>query len=115
MAFELKPGSGTLFKNDKDGNDARPDYRGEIKLESGETLRLAAWIKEGQKGKFMSLKIDQPREQSREQSFSGGRADRVSGGGGSGGYSESTRGGHREEYDLNDDIPFVRQAVHGEI
>lgn len=78
MAFELKDGSGTLFRNDKDGNDKRPDYRGELKLLNGETIKLAGWIKEGAKGKFLSLSVDKPREQS-DAAFPGSRDEGVAG------------------------------------
>jgi hypothetical protein len=54
MAFELKEGGGSLFKNDKEGNENRPDYRGEI-LVGGKLYWLSAWVKEGRKGKFFSL------------------------------------------------------------
>lgn len=54
MAYEPRDMSGNLFKNDKGGNDKRPDYRGDICI-NGEVYELAAWIKEGNKGKFMSL------------------------------------------------------------
>ena len=49
-----------LFKNDKDGNEARPDYTGKLTDESGKEWRIAAWIKDGAKGKFMSGKISEP-------------------------------------------------------
>jgi hypothetical protein len=52
--FELKEGQGSLFKNDKGDNPKRPDYRGELNIE-GTVYELAAWIKEGKKGKFMSM------------------------------------------------------------
>lgn len=95
MAFELREGQGTLFKNDKDGNEKRPDYRGELKLLSGETVKLAGWIKQGAKGSFLSISIDKPREQSGGgDDFRGQGSGGVSGGGGSAGYN------------LNDDIPF---------
>lgn len=57
MAFELKDGQGTLFRNDKEGNEARPDYRGEVKL-SGTVYRVSGWLKEGKNGKWMSLSVD---------------------------------------------------------
>lgn len=60
MAYEPKDGSGSLFKNDKGDNPNRPDYRGDIMIE-GVVYSLSAWIKEGQKGKFMSLSA-QPKE-----------------------------------------------------
>jgi hypothetical protein len=54
MAYEPKDGSGVLFKNDKEGNESRPDYKGNI-LINGVEYELASWIKDGKKGKFMSL------------------------------------------------------------
>ena len=52
--YQQKDGQGALFKNDKGGNEARPDYRGSVTI-NGTEYELAAWIKDGQKGKFMSL------------------------------------------------------------
>jgi len=49
--------SGVLFKNDKEGNEKRPDYKGSIQIE-GVEYWLSAWIKDGKKGKFMSLKAE---------------------------------------------------------
>ena len=54
MSFEKREGSGALFKNDKEGVEARPDYRGDI-LVDGVEYWLSGWIKEGKNGKFMSL------------------------------------------------------------
>lgn len=54
MSYEPKDGSGALFRNDKGDNPSRPDYRGDIRID-GTDYELAAWIKEGKKGKFMSL------------------------------------------------------------
>jgi len=48
-----------LFKNDKEGNEARPDYTGLLTDETGKEWRIAAWIKDGQKGKFMAGKISE--------------------------------------------------------
>ena len=48
--------SGVLFKNDKEGNEARPDYTGKINV-GGVEKRLAAWLKDGAKGKFLSLRV----------------------------------------------------------
>lgn len=48
---------GVLFRNDKGGNEKRPDYTGEINVD-GKELRLAAWLRESKKGtKFLSLSV----------------------------------------------------------
>lgn len=54
MAFEHKPGSFSLFKNNKGDNPKRPDYSGEGKDMAGNPIEVAAWLKDGGKGKFMS-------------------------------------------------------------
>lgn len=59
MAYEQKDNSGALFKNDKDGNESRPDYRGDC-LVNGVKWEMSAWIKEGKSGKFMSLAFKEP-------------------------------------------------------
>ena len=62
MAYEPKDGSGALFKNDKGDNPNRPDYRGDAMV-NGELVQISAWIKEGQKGKFMSLSFQAKEQQ----------------------------------------------------
>lgn len=57
--FEQRDLSGVLFKNDKKGNEKAPDYTGDC-LIAGSKLRISAWIKEGAKGKFMSLAFSEP-------------------------------------------------------
>jgi hypothetical protein len=57
MAYELKDGQGSLFINDKDGNDKRPDRRGELNI-GGTIYKLSGWIKEGSKGPWLSLKAE---------------------------------------------------------
>ena len=54
MSYEHKPGSFSLFKNDKKGNEKAPDYRGPGKGLDGSEIEVAAWLKDGAKGKFMS-------------------------------------------------------------
>lgn len=49
---------GVLFKNDKKGNEKAPDYTGKMNV-GGKEMRLAAWIREGAKGKFMSLSLSE--------------------------------------------------------
>lgn len=51
---------GVLFKNDRKNSDSQPDYKGSINV-GGVEYWLSAWIKEGAKGKFMSLSVN-PKE-----------------------------------------------------
>jgi uncharacterized protein (DUF736 family) len=52
---------GSLFKNDKEGNESRPDYTGTCQI-GGVEYRMAAWLKEAASGKkYMSFKFD-PKE-----------------------------------------------------
>ena len=60
--------SGILTKNDKQGNESRPDYRGSINVD-GVDYWISAWIKTGRDGtklagqKYMSLRV-QPKDAS---------------------------------------------------
>jgi len=50
---------GILFKNDYKENDNHPDYKGKINVD-GKEKELAAWVKKGKKGKFLSLSVSEP-------------------------------------------------------
>ena len=54
MAYEHKPGTFALFKNDKGDNPKRPDYRGDGMDLEGNAIEVSAWLRDGNKGKFMS-------------------------------------------------------------
>lgn len=54
--------TGVLFKNDKGDNEKRPDYKGSAEIE-GVQYWVSAWIKEGAKGKFMSMKYERKEAQ----------------------------------------------------
>ena len=56
MAYELRDGSGSLFKNDKRTKDTQPEYRGDCKID-GQEYWISGWIKPGANGKFFSLAI----------------------------------------------------------
>lgn len=45
---------GILFKNERKEDKRHPDYKGSAEVD-GVGYWIAAWIKEGKKGKFMSL------------------------------------------------------------
>lgn len=63
MAYELREGQGSLFKNDHKTKDSHPGARGEA-LIGGVLYEVSAWTKEGRKGRFQSLafKVKQPRQ-----------------------------------------------------
>jgi hypothetical protein len=47
---------GALFKNDRKEKDTHPDYKGSLNV-NGVEYWVSSWIKDGQRGKFMSLSI----------------------------------------------------------
>lgn len=51
--------TGALFKNDKDGNEKRPDYRGQCEINRVQYW-VSGWILEAKNGgaKFMSLRFE---------------------------------------------------------
>lgn len=65
MAYQLKEGQGSLFRNENRSSDKAPNARGEI-LIGGVLYELASWTKEGRKGKFQSLTA-KPKEQRTER------------------------------------------------
>jgi hypothetical protein len=77
MAYEQKPNTGAIFKNDKKGNEKAPDYKGSINVE-GEDLDIALWLTESKKGeKFFSVKIQEKRkpEPKPEKTLTEGKED----------------------------------------
>lgn len=54
---------GVLFKNDKQGNEKRPDYRGSCVIDNVD-FNVSGWIKESKKSgdKYMSLKFEKKGE-----------------------------------------------------
>lgn len=61
MAYELKEGQGSLFRNERKEKDSHPSARGEA-LIGGVLYEIASWTKEGRKGKFQSLSF-KPKQQ----------------------------------------------------
>jgi hypothetical protein len=56
MAYQQRDNSGNLFKSREKKTDKHPDYSGEIMV-AGTLYRIAAWLKDGKSGKFMSLAV----------------------------------------------------------
>lgn len=57
--YENKPGSGAIFKNNKQ-NEKQPDYRGTIYDLSGKECSISLWLKTSEKGtKYFSVSIQE--------------------------------------------------------
>lgn len=56
--FVPKDMSGQLFRNDRKETDSHPDHRGSCVVE-GVEYWISAWVNEGKKGKYFSLKFQE--------------------------------------------------------
>lgn len=76
MAYEQRDNSGSVFVNDRKEKETHPDRTGTAMI-GGVMYYVSGWIKEGQKGKFMSLafkpKDDQPQRAGNRQDIPAGR------------------------------------------
>jgi len=61
MAYEAKPGTFSLFKNQNKQKETHPDYSGDGKDLDGNEIYVSAWLKDGKNGKFMSCSF-KPKE-----------------------------------------------------
>jgi hypothetical protein len=62
MAYEQRPNTGSLFKNDRKESDTHPDYKGSGLIDGLGECWLDAWINTTKDGtKYMSLKF-KPKE-----------------------------------------------------
>ena len=67
MAYEHKPGQGTLGKAKQKTKDTSPDLTGKIKLMDGQEYWISAWVKKSSNGgEFYSLAIGQPVQPAQE-------------------------------------------------
>ena len=57
--METREKSGILFKEQEKKSDRSPDYTGRATI-AGMDYRIAAWIKEGGRGRFLSLAFSIP-------------------------------------------------------
>ena len=98
MAYERKHGDIAVFKNDKQGNENRPDYTGNGLDLDGNEIRIALWLKDGRNGKFMAGNIQRPREQGgRDNSPARSYGDTA---------SPTQQEAQSQGFDLDDSIPF---------
>lgn len=51
--------TGRLFKNTRKTKDNQPDYTGDFTDANGVKMRVAAWLKDGRDGKYMSFKVSE--------------------------------------------------------
>jgi hypothetical protein len=56
--FQHRDGSGQLFRNDRAETEKHPTHKGAFLL-NGVTYEIAAWVKEGKRGQFFSLKVQE--------------------------------------------------------
>jgi len=57
--MENKLNTGVLFKNTNKKADNHPDYKGKGNA-NGKEIDIAAWVKQGKNGSFMSLSFSEP-------------------------------------------------------
>jgi len=65
MAYENKPNTGAMFKNENKTTDKHPDYTGVYYNEKAEKMSAAMWLNESGKGvKYFSFQASEWREKS---------------------------------------------------
>jgi len=58
MAYEMRPGQGSLFRNDKKTTDKHPNLKGKVMLPNGEVRWVSAWTKKTSAGEtWISLSL----------------------------------------------------------
>lgn len=95
MAYEMRAGQGSLFKNKKKTTDKHPNLNGKVMLPNGEVRWVSGWTKKTESGDaWISLSI----------------GDVVQGQGGGmpplDAHNEAKGNGYAPVTDLDDDIPF---------
>lgn len=74
MAYEMKPSSGSLFKNDRKEKETHPDYKGKVMLPNGEVRWLSGWRKQTSAGDgWLSLSIGDLVQQAGGSNYGGGQ------------------------------------------
>jgi uncharacterized protein (DUF736 family) len=93
MAYEMRAGSGSLFKNENKTSERHPDYKGKVMLPDGQVRWLSGWKKQTSAGDtWLSLAIGDPVQ--------------AAGGGGQPMTPHSEAKGNAFVSNADDDIPF---------
>ena len=69
MAYEKKDGDISIFANDKQGNDKRPDFKGSALID-GKEYDVALWTRQSQTGKKYisgSIKLKQEKQEAKSE------------------------------------------------
>jgi len=69
MAYEKKDGDISIFANDKQGNDKRPDFKGSALID-GKEYDVALWTRQSQSGrKYISgsIKLKQDKQEPKKE------------------------------------------------
>lgn len=97
MAYEQRDNSGTVFVNDRKESEKHPDRTGTAMID-GVMYYVSGWIKEGAKGKFMSLAFkrkEQPAQHG-QQAAAGPKPS----------AQQAKKTYVARNDDMNDDVPF---------
>lgn len=97
MAYEMRAGSGSLFKNDKKEKDKQPDLKGKVMLPDGTVHWLSAWTKQGATGEWISLQIGDAVQQQIRSNVDVPPLDA---------HNTAKGNGYQPVTDIDDDIPF---------
>ena len=100
MAYEHKPGQGTLGKAKTKTKDTSPDLTGKIKLPDGKEYWLSGWVKKAANGgEFYSLSLGQEVMPMGGNSYSAAHAPFPA-------QSQHDRAKANGFAEVDDDIPF---------
>ena len=102
MAYEMRPGQGSAFPNDKKTTDKHPDMKGRVMLPNGETRWLSIWKKTTSAGQdWLSFSIGELCQAQGQTAYSAAHQPFASQ------HDQAKANGYQpESRDLDSDIPF---------
>lgn len=75
MAYEHRPGQGSMFNNDYKDTDRHPDMKGQLMTPDGQLWDVAGWWKEGRNGEYLSMSAQEPWQRRRDGTEGGDHRD----------------------------------------